>query len=199
MAKEDLQWIRGRALEVIRPVILAMDDFELTGLRVDGVDHLWRASRPLILQGAPHASRRRRAWNGLAARIRPDANEEHVSLTAASAAFVRSEVEAGVLAVGPGAGAGGGGLAMSVGPNPFGSAVRVRFTLPRAGRAEVCVYGVDGRVVRTLAAGDYGAGAHEVVWDGAAASGARAAPGVYLVRAASGGEAVVRRVARLGR
>src|SRR6185436_15862725 len=68
----------------------------------------------------------------------PDANEEHVSLTAASAAFVRAEIEAGTLAVGPSGGAGAsGGLAMSVGPNPSGSSVRVTFTLPRAGRAEV--------------------------------------------------------------
>src|SRR6185436_17581440 len=71
----------------------------------------------------------------------PDANEPHVSLTAASAAFVRDEVEAGTLAVGPsgGEGPGGGRLAMSVGPNPFGTSLRVTFTLPRAGHAEVSV------------------------------------------------------------
>lgn len=128
----------------------------------------------------------------------PDANEEHVSLTAASAAFVRAEVEAGTLAVGPSGAAGAGdALAMSVGPNPSGSSVRVTFTLPRAGHAEVRVYGVDGRMVRTLAAGTYGAGAHEVAWDGADASGARAAPGVYWIRTASGSEAAARRIVRL--
>jgi len=128
----------------------------------------------------------------------PDANEEHVSLTAASAAFVRAEVEAGTLAVGPSSGAGAGGrLAMSVGPNPFGSSLRVTFTLPRAGHAEVRVYGVDGRVVRVLCSGAYDAGAHEVVWDGADSNGKRAAPGVYWVRAHSEVEATTRRIVRL--
>jgi hypothetical protein len=126
----------------------------------------------------------------------PDANEEHVSLTAASAAFVRAEVEAGTLAVEPTGGA-GGRLAMSVGPNPSGSSVRVIFTLPRAGRAEVSVYGVDGRAVRTLCAGEYGAGAHELVWDGADPKGVRSAPGVYWIRIRMGPEAVARRIVRL--
>lgn len=127
----------------------------------------------------------------------PDANEEHVSLTAASAAFVRAEIAAGVLAVGPSVGAPVAGLRLAVGPNPFASSVRVTFTLPRAGRAEVRVYGVDGRVVRTLAAGEYGAGAHDVAWDGRDSRGARVAPGVYVARCASGGEVAVRRTVRI--
>lgn len=130
----------------------------------------------------------------------PDANEEHVSLTAASAAFVRSEIASGLVSVGPGgggAGADGGRLALSVGPNPFASSARVRFTLPRAGRASVRVYGVDGRSVRTLVDAELGAGTHEVVWDGRDTRGRTAAPGMYLVRVTGRNEQVVLRVARV--
>lgn len=126
----------------------------------------------------------------------PDTNEEHVSLSAAGAAFVRGEIEAGVLAVGPGgAGADGGALRLAVGPNPSAGATRVTFTLPRAGHATVRVYGVDGRLVRELAAGDHAAGAHDVVWDGRDAAGARVRAGVYWVRVASDGRSACRRVA----
>jgi len=130
----------------------------------------------------------------------PDANEEHVSLTAASAAFVRAEIAAGLVAVGPGAGgagADGGWMALSVGPNPFTSSARVRFTLPRAGRATVCVYGVDGRLVRRLVDAELGAGAHEVVWDGRDAWGSRVAQGVYLMRCSADGATMARRAVRL--
>lgn len=126
----------------------------------------------------------------------PDANEEHVSLTVASAAFVRSEIAAGLVSVGPDggeAGADGGRLALSVGPNPFSSSARVRFVLPRAGRASVAVYGVDGRLVRRLADGEFGAGGHEVVWDGRDGAGSRVRAGVYWVRAEHDG---IRRTAR---
>ena len=127
----------------------------------------------------------------------PDTNEEHVSLTAASAAFVRGEIEAGVLAVGPPAGTAGARLRLAAGPNPWAGAARVTLTLPREGRAEVRVYAVDGRLVRSLLAGDLGAGVHELAWDGRDGRGAGVAPGVYLVRARAGGESATAKVVRV--
>lgn len=127
----------------------------------------------------------------------PDTNEAHVSLTAASAAFVRGEIEAGVLAVGPPDGRDAGRLALSVWPSPFAASTRVRFTLPRAARATVCVYGVDGRQVRALAAGEFAAGAHDLVWDGTTVAGARASSGVYWIRVTDPAGTATRRAALL--
>jgi len=47
VAEEDLQRIGGGALEGSWSSRFAVDDFELTGLEVDGVDHLGCAGGPL--------------------------------------------------------------------------------------------------------------------------------------------------------
>ena len=78
-------------------------------------------------------------------------------------------------------------------PNPSAGAVRLTATLP-AGAATVAVYDVLGRRVATLLDGVVPAGARELRWDARDASGAPAAPGVYLVRADAGGERLSRRV-----
>jgi len=61
-------------------------------------------------------------------------------------------------------------------PSPATGAVNVRFDLPEAGRAELCVYDLAGRRVGTVFEGELAAGRHEVSWDASGAS-----PGVYLV------------------
>ena len=60
-------------------------------------------------------------------------------------------------------------------PNPATGDVRFGFSLPRAGRAGLVIYGAGGARVRTLVDG-----AHEVVWDGRDERGRRVAPGVYF-------------------
>lgn len=127
----------------------------------------------------------------------PDANEEHVSLTGASAAFVRGEIEAGVLAAGPPAAAAGARLRLAVGPNPFAAATRVRFTLPLPARVDLRVFGLDGREVRRLAAGEFAAGPQSVAWDGRDERGARVAAGLYYVRCSAGGAVAAQRVVSL--
>lgn len=78
-------------------------------------------------------------------------------------------------------------------PNPSSGAVRLALTLP-AGVATVAVYDVLGRRVAILLDGDVPAGTRDLVWDGRDASGAPAAPGVYLVRASADGEVQTRRL-----
>ena len=78
-------------------------------------------------------------------------------------------------------------------PNPTSGAVRLSATVP-AGAATVAVYDVLGRRVAVLLDGDVAAGSREVVWNGRDASGAPAAPGVYLVRAQAGSEQATARV-----
>ncbi len=88
-------------------------------------------------------------------------------------------------------------LEASVHPNPFRDAVTVSFTAPRAGDASVQVYSVDGRHVRTLAAGASEAGAHVLAWDGRDDAGRRVAPGLYLVRVGAAGASAQRSVVRV--
>jgi len=65
-------------------------------------------------------------------------------------------------------------------PNPFSPKTQIRFELPRAGQAELQIFGPDGRLVRTLATGEREAGSHTVHWDGLDETGHRAAGGVYF-------------------
>ena len=123
------------------------------------------------------------------------ANQEHVAITPQNAAWIRSEVEAGVTAVEPVAGA-GTGLRMPW-PNPSSGAVRIGFSLSRPEAVDLRVFSVDGREVARVARGVWGAGMHEVAWNGRNSRGADAAPGVYFLRFASEGRVETRRMVRL--
>lgn len=79
-------------------------------------------------------------------------------------------------------------LALSAAPNPFRGQSSVSFTLPAAGDVQLDVFDLQGRLVRTLARGAHGAGAHSVAWDGRDANGGTAGPGLYLARLTAGGE-----------
>ncbi len=64
-------------------------------------------------------------------------------------------------------------------PNPFAGATSVRFGLPRAGRAELAIYTVQGRLVRRLVSADLAAGEHVATWDARDEAGRRVGAGVY--------------------
>jgi len=57
-----------------------------------------------------------------------------------------------------------------------------------AGPAEVSLYDVRGRLVRTIARGDYAAGYHTAIWDGRDQRGRRVAAGVYFLKARCAGQ-----------
>jgi len=82
-------------------------------------------------------------------------------------------------------------------PNPFRSSTTFRFDLPRPGHAELVVYDVTGRRVKTLVKGDLAAGRFDAVWDGRDEGGARTAPGVYFVRLQTQGFGETRKAVRL--
>ena len=65
-------------------------------------------------------------------------------------------------------------------PNPFSSDTHIAFDLPQAGAAELAIYSPDGRLVRTLMAGERSAGRQIVRWDGLDDAGRSAAGGVYF-------------------
>jgi hypothetical protein len=82
-------------------------------------------------------------------------------------------------------------------PNPFQSSTRLRLTLPAATFVRAEVLDVTGRRVATLASQTFGAGIHELAWDGSNSRGQLVAPGVYLVRVQWPGYDRTQRVVRL--
>jgi len=65
---------------------------------------------------------------------------------------------------------------------PWPGEARLTFALAQAGEAELSIYSVDGRRVRTLSRGRQDAGAHHMIWRGEDDAGRAVAPGVYWAR-----------------
>ncbi len=72
-------------------------------------------------------------------------------------------------------------------PNPFNPRTTVSFDLAVAGPVQVRIYGVDGRLVRTLVDEHVAAGRHEMIWTGDDDRGRATASGVYLLRMTAAG------------
>jgi hypothetical protein len=76
-----------------------------------------------------------------------------------------------------------GGLRLEPGaPNPFASATRLAYSLPRPGRMRLAVFDVSGRRVAVLADGLQDAGRHVLTWDGRDEGRSKLAAGVYFAR-----------------
>jgi len=95
----------------------------------------------------------------------------------------------------PGATTGRGSMRVAGRPNPFragapgersSAGTTITITLSERGFVSVEIFDTSGRQVRALAGVSLAHGAHDVEWDGLDDRGAPLAPGVYLVRAASG-------------
>lgn len=117
----------------------------------------------------------------------PSVNEEHVSITAESAVWLRAEIERGstagvdrgqdVFVVEP--------VVIRSCPNPFRTSTTIRFSVARGQRVCLEVVDITGRAVAHLRDGYAAPGEVEVVWDGHSDRGAHVAPGVYFWRLAT--------------
>lgn len=107
------------------------------------------------------------------------------------------EIEADVTPVGAPEAAGGGLRLEAPYPNPAAGQTALAFRLPTPGRVVLQIFGVDGRLVRTLVDGPLSAGPHRAVWDGRWDAGQTAAAGVYYCRLATAGREVGCRIARV--
>ncbi len=67
-------------------------------------------------------------------------------------------------------------------PNPFNPGTTVAFNLRAAAVIELTVFDVRGRVMATLAQGDWPAGRHAAAWDGRGSDGRSAPSGTYFAR-----------------
>jgi hypothetical protein len=86
-------------------------------------------------------------------------------------------------------------LRLQASPNPFNPATVLSFELAAPGPVTLAVYGIDGRLVATLAEGQHGQGRHQVIWDGTDARGQRVASGVWFARLTGDEGTVTRKLA----
>jgi hypothetical protein len=82
-------------------------------------------------------------------------------------------------------------------PNPSHAGASIGFSLAKAGTANLAVYDVAGRLVRTLVDGTRTAGPQAILWDGRDDRGARVASGIYLVRLQGDGRSEVKKLVRI--
>jgi hypothetical protein len=82
-------------------------------------------------------------------------------------------------------------------PNPSHGAMTVSYSIAEAGRIQLGVYDLSGRLVRGLVDEERPAGAGTAIWSGADESGLRLGPGVYFVRLAGPGIHLTRKAVLL--
>jgi hypothetical protein len=73
-------------------------------------------------------------------------------------------------------------------PNPFNPATQLRFELDGPASARVSIFDAQGRLVRSFPERTYGAGLHELTWNGRDDEGARLGSGVYWVNLSATGD-----------
>jgi hypothetical protein len=82
-------------------------------------------------------------------------------------------------------------------PNPFAQGTDLSYFLPAAGRADLRLYDVRGRLVRVLRSGASAAGTQTVRWDGRDDRGQSVGAGIYFVRLEASGVVSSDRILRL--
>jgi hypothetical protein len=87
-------------------------------------------------------------------------------------------------------------LAQNV-PNPFNPTTSIAFTISTSDNAELAIYDITGRHVRTLLQQHLDVGVHSVVWDGTDATGRHVASGLYVYRLSATEQTIVRRMTLL--
>ncbi|MBT7311757.1 T9SS type A sorting domain-containing protein, partial [bacterium] len=71
-------------------------------------------------------------------------------------------------------------------PNPFNPSTTIKFALPNNGPANLSVFDLAGRLVKTLVSGNMNASEHTVVWNGDDNSGRKVSSGTYYYRLNAG-------------
>ena len=79
-------------------------------------------------------------------------------------------------------------------PNPARDTATLAFGLAQRGSADLSIYAVDGRRVRTLAHGPREAGVYRITWRGDDDGGRTQGPGIYWARLTAEGRTFTRRL-----
>jgi hypothetical protein len=89
------------------------------------------------------------------------------------------------------------GLAVHSYPNPFNPVTTIIYSVPDDGVADLRVYDVEGRLVKTLVNQSRVAGVYEVSWDGRDRRGNFVGSGIYFVRLECAGKVTTRKITLL--
>jgi len=79
-------------------------------------------------------------------------------------------------------------------PNPFNPSTTIAFEMACPGDVTIDVYNIKGQKVKEVVRGSYGAGRHNVVWNGDDASGRSVGSGVYFCRMTTDGYSSVKKM-----
>jgi len=82
-------------------------------------------------------------------------------------------------------------------PNPFNPETVIRFSLARECPVVIEVFNLKGQKVRSLVSDVYGAGVHNVVWNGLSDNGRQVGSGIYFYRMVAGEYRAVRKMVML--
>ncbi len=82
-------------------------------------------------------------------------------------------------------------------PNPFNAATSIAFSLERTGYANLVIYDLLGRKVRTIVDEDLSSGSHTTKWDGKDDYGSNVTTGVYFYRLTAGNQVSSRKMVLL--
>lgn len=82
-------------------------------------------------------------------------------------------------------------------PNPFNPTTTLSYSISRGGRVELMVYGVDGKLVRTLVDHSQPADRYDITWDGTDDRGQRVSSGVYFYQLKTSGFIATRKMVLL--
>ncbi|HEU4725809.1 MAG TPA: S8 family serine peptidase, partial [Candidatus Eisenbacteria bacterium] len=118
------------------------------------------------------------AWGTLQAKVRGTARNATTTATGVSDSLFAIQAPVGVETVALGAGA---RLSLDQNrPNPFNPVTSIGFEVPRAGRAVMRVFSIQGALVRTLVDQNLPAGRYRASWDGRDEAGRPVGSGIYL-------------------
>ncbi|HSW56258.1 MAG TPA: C25 family cysteine peptidase [Ignavibacteriaceae bacterium] len=67
-------------------------------------------------------------------------------------------------------------------PNPFNPETRINYSIPEQAYVKLCIYDINGILVKTLYEGNQTAGKYQTVWDGENSVGVKVGSGVYFYR-----------------
>jgi len=67
-------------------------------------------------------------------------------------------------------------------PNPFNPSTTFSFSLKEASQVDLEIYNLQGQRVKVLSSGSFGAGDHQITWNGTDSNGRALASGVYFYR-----------------
>ncbi len=65
-------------------------------------------------------------------------------------------------------------------PNPFNPSTIISYDIPKAGKVEIRIYDISGKLIRTIVNQSQAAGLHKAHWDGRNEAGKKAASGIFV-------------------